>query len=52
MTYLSWDEFVKRMEETYTPDEVVEVLGLSTTDLVEAFKEGVEETLPHFDRVL
>jgi hypothetical protein len=51
LAYLEWDEILRRLEDIYTVDEMVEILDLSVIDLAEAFKEQVEEILPLFEKI-
>ena len=51
MTFVPWDEVIRRLEDAYTADEVVEILDLSVTDMAEAFKERVEDNLLLFEKI-
>jgi hypothetical protein len=51
MTYLSWNEILCRIEDAYSPDEILEILNLSTIDLAEAFKDQIEDNFILFDKI-
>lgn len=51
MTYLSWNEILCRIEDAYSPDELLEILDISTLDLAEAFKDQVEDNLLLFEKI-
>lgn len=35
------DELYRRIEHRFSPDELIEILGLETTDIIEAFYDQV-----------
>ncbi len=45
------DELLDAVVDVYDPDEVVEVLDLSTEDIVESFKDEVWAKRRRFDRI-
>jgi hypothetical protein len=51
MIYLSWEEILCRIEDAYSPDEILEILDISTLDLAEAFKDQVEDNLLLFEKI-
>lgn len=40
----TWDEFVKAVLDRYTASELVELLGLTTVDIVGAFADQIEDS--------
>lgn len=43
MTVVDFDTFLSRLADRVDPDELVDILGLTTRDLVRAFPEQIEE---------
>jgi hypothetical protein len=38
------DDFLKLIADRYTPDEIVELLGLTEWDIIEAFRDKILES--------
>ncbi len=45
---LTFKELKERMSERLNPDDLIEILEISSEELVEAFQDKIQERLDHF----